>query len=398
MAKIQMKNAIAELDGDEMTRVLWAVIKEKLLLPFIDLKTEYYDLGLKSRDDSDDKITYESAAAIKRLGVGVKCATITSNQARVEEYNLKQLTPSPNGIIRAELDGTVFREPIFVKNVHGTVSCWEKPIVLGRHAYGDVYKNCEIKTSGPGKAELVFTGADGKEIRKTIMDMKGPGIIQGIHNLDNSIENFARCCFTYALDRKLTVWFGAKDTISKIYDGNFKAIFQKVFDEEYKAKFDEAGIEYFYTLIDDAVARVMRSEGGFMWATKNYDGDVMSDMVASACGSLAMMTSVLVSPDGNYEFEASHGTVQKHYYRYLKGEKTSTNPVATIFAWTGALAKRGEMDGTQDLVDFAKKLEKATLDTIEDGYMTGDIARIANPPAKKVLNSWEFIDAIAERL
>ena len=398
MAKIQMKNAIAELDGDEMTRVLWQVIKDELLLPFIDLKTEYYDLGLKARDDSDDKITYEAAAAIKRLGVGVKCATITSNAARMKEYNLKQLTPSPNAILRGELDGTIFRAPIFVKNIACNVKSWEKPIVLGRHGYGDVYKNCEIKTPGPGKAELVFTGTDGKEIRKTIMDMKGPGIIQGIHNLDNSIENFARCCFTYALDRKLTVWFGAKDTISKIYDGNFKAIFQKVFDEEYKAKFDEAGIEYFYTLIDDAVARVMRSEGGFMWATKNYDGDVMSDMVASACGSLAMMTSVLVSPDGNYEFEASHGTVQKHYYRYLKGEKTSTNPVATIFAWTGALAKRGEMDGTQDLVDFAKKLEKATLDTIEDGYMTGDIARIANPPAKKVLNSWEFIDAIAERL
>ena len=398
MAKIQMKNAIAELDGDEMTRVLWQLIKDKLILPFVDLKTEYYDLGLKNRDNTDDKVTYESAAAIKRLGVGVKCATITSNQARVEEYNLKQLTPSPNGIIRAELDGTVFREPIFVKNVHGTVSCWEKPIVLGRHAYGDIYKNTEIKTPCAGKAELVFTGEDGTEIRKLIKDMPGPGIIQGIHNLDKSIESFARCCLTYALDRKISVWFGAKDTISKTYDGNFKAIFQKIYDEEFKAKFEEAGIEYFYTLIDDAVARVMRSEGGFMWATKNYDGDVMSDMIASACGSLAMMTSVLVSPDGNFEYEASHGTVQKHYYRYLKGEKTSTNPVATIFAWTGALAKRGELDGTPDLVEFAKKLEKATLGTIEDGYMTGDIARIANPPAKKVLNSWEYIDAIAERL
>ena len=393
-----MKNAIAELDGDEMTRVLWQLIKDKLILPFVDLKTEYYDLGLKNRDNTDDKVTYESAAAIKRLGVGVKCATITSNQARVEEYNLKQLTPSPNGIIRAELDGTVFREPIFVKNVHGTVSCWEKPIVLGRHAYGDIYKNTEIKTPCAGKAELVFTGEDGTEIRKLIKDMPGPGIIQGIHNLDKSIESFARCCLTYALDRKISVWFGAKDTISKTYDGNFKAIFQKIYDEEFKAKFEEAGIEYFYTLIDDAVARVMRSEGGFMWATKNYDGDVMSDMIASACGSLAMMTSVLVSPDGNFEYEASHGTVQKHYYRYLKGEKTSTNPVATIFAWTGALAKRGELDGTPDLVEFAKKLEKATLGTIEDGYMTGDIARIANPPAKKVLNSWEYIDAIAERL
>ncbi len=398
MSKIQMKNAIAELDGDEMTRVLWQVIKDKLLTPFIDLKTEYYDLGLKSRDDSNDEITYKSAEAIKRLGVGVKCATITSNQARVEEYHLKQLTPSPNGIIRAELDGTVFREPIFVKNLHGTVSCWKKPIVLGRHAYGDVYKNCEIKTPCAGLAELVFTGEDGTEIRRTIMNMKGPGIIQGIHNIDKSIESFARCCFTYALDKKISVWFGAKDTISKTYDGNFKAIFQKIFDEEFKAKFEAAGIEYFYTLIDDAVARVMRSEGGFMWATKNYDGDVMSDMIASACGSLAMMTSVLVSPDGKYEFEASHGTVQKHYYRYLKGEKTSTNPVALIFAWTGALAKRGELDGTQDLVDFAKKLEKVTLQTIEDGYMTGDIARIAEPAAKKILNSWEFIDAIAERL
>lgn len=398
MAKIQMKNAIAELDGDEMTRVLWQVIKDELLLPFVELKTEYYDLGLKSRDDSDDKITYNAAEAIKRLHVGVKCATITSNQARVEEYNLKQLTPSPNGIIRAELDGTVFREPIFVNNIHGTVSCWKKPIVLGRHAYGDVYKNCEIKTPTAGKAELVFTGVDGKEIRKTIMDMKSPGIIQGIHNIDKSIESFARCCFTYALDRKISVWFGAKDTISKIYDGNFKAIFARIYEEEYKEKFEKAGIEYFYTLIDDAVARVMRSEGGFMWATKNYDGDVMSDMIASACGSLAMMTSVLVSPEGNFEYEASHGTVQKHYYRYLKGEKTSTNPVATIFAWTGALKKRGELDNTQELVNFAEKLEKATLTTIEDGFMTGDIARIANPPAKKVLNSWEYIAEIRKRL
>ena len=398
MAKIQMKNAIAELDGDEMTRVLWQVIKDELLTPFVDLKTEYYDLGLKSRDDSDDKITYAAADAIKRLHVGVKCATITSNQARVEEYNLKQLTPSQNGIIRAELDGTVFREPIFVKNVHGTVSCWKKPIVLGRHAYGDIYKNTEIKTPCAGKAELVFTGEDGTEIRKLIKDMPGPGIIQGIHNLDKSIESFARCCLTYALDRKISVWFGAKDTISKTYDGNFKAIFAKIYEEEFKDKFEAAGIEYFYTLIDDAVARVMRSEGGFMWATKNYDGDVMSDMIASACGSLAMMTSVLVSPDGNFEYEASHGTVQKHYYRYLKGEKTSTNPVATIFAWTGALAKRGEMDGTPELVDFAKKLEAATLGTIEDGYMTGDIARIAEPAATKVLNSWEYIAEIRKRL
>ena len=398
MAKIQMKNAIAELDGDEMTRVLWKVIKDELLLPFVDLKTEYFDLGLKSRDDSDDKITYASAEAIKRLHVGVKCATITSNQARVEEYNLKQLTPSPNGIIRAELDGTVFREPIFVNNVHGTVSCWKKPIVLGRHAYGDVYKNCEIKTPCAGKAELVFTGEDGTEIRKTIMDMKGSGIIQGIHNLDKSIESFARCCFRYALDQKVSVWFGAKDTISKTYDGDFKAIFQNVFDTEFKDSFEKAGIEYFYTLIDDCVARIMKHEGGIMWACKNYDGDVMSDMVASACGSLAMMTSVLVSPDGKFEYEASHGTVQKHYYRYQKGEKTSTNPVALIFAWTGALAKRGELDGTPELVDFAKRLEKATLDTIEAGIMTGDIARIASPAAKKILNSWDFIASIKERL
>ena len=398
MAKIQMKNAIAELDGDEMTRVLWAVIKEKLLEPFIDLKTEYYDLGLKSRDDSDDKITYEAAEAIKRLHVGVKCATITSNEARVKEYNLKQLTRSPNGIIREELDGTVFRAPIFVNNIKCCVTSWKKPIVLGRHAYGDVYKNCEIKVPGAGKAELVFTGEDGTEIRKTIQMMKGPGILQGIHNMDKSIESFARCCFNYALDQKISVWLGTKDTISKTYDGNFKAIFQKIFDEEFKAKFDAAGLEYFYTLIDDCVARIMKHEGGILWACKNYDGDVMSDMIASACGSLAMMTSVLVSPDGNFEYEASHGTVQKHYYRYLKGEKTSTNPVATIFAWTGALAKRGELDGTPELVEFAKKLEKATLDVIEEGTMTGDLARLANPPAKQVLDSWAFIDAIAAKL
>ena len=393
-----MKNPIAELDGDEMTRVLWAVIKDKLLLPFVDLKTEYYDLGLKSRDDSDDKITYEAAAAIKRLGVGVKCATITSNAARVKEYNLKQLTPSPNGIIRGELDGTVFRAPIFVKNVHCNVNSWKKPIVLGRHAYGDVYKNCEIKTPCAGKAELVFTGADGKEIRKLIKDMPGPGIIQGIHNLDSSIQNFARCCFTYALDQKISVWFATKDTISKTYDGNFKEIFQQIFDAEYKDKFEAAGIEYFYTLIDDAVARIMKSEGGLLWACKTYDGDVMSDMIASACGSLAMMTSVLVSPTGEFEYEASHGTVQKHYYRWQKGEKTSTNPVALIFAWTGALAKRAEKDDTPELAAFAKKLEDATLGLIEDGIMTGDLARLASPAAKRIVDSWEFIDEIASRL
>lgn len=398
MSKIQMKNAVAELDGDEMTRVLWKVIKDKLLLPYIDLKTEYYDLSITERDKTDDKITYEAAAAIKRLGVGVKCATITSNAARVKEYNLTHLTPSPNGILRGELDGTVFRAPIFVKNIKCNVESWKKPIVLGRHAYGDVYKNCEIKTPGPGTAELVFTGEDGKEIRKTIKVMKGPGIIQGIHNTDESIKSFARCCFMYALDKKIDVWFGAKDTISKIYDGDFKEIFQKVYDEEFKNKFEAAGIEYFYTLIDDAVARIMKCEGGMLWACKNYDGDVMSDMIASACGSLAMMTSVLVSPNGEFEYEASHGTVQKHYYRYLKGEKTSTNPVALIFAWTGALAKRAELDGTPELAQFAEKLEKATLATIEDGIMTGDLARLASPAAKKIVNSWEYIDEIASRL
>src|SRR5574344_1784395 len=398
MANIQMKNAIAELDGDEMTRVLWKIIKEELLEPFIDLKTEYYDLGLKSRDDSDDKITYEAAEGIRRLGVGVKCATITSNQARVEEYNLKQLTPSPNGIIRAELDGTVFREPIFVNNLKGTVSCWTKPIVLGRHAYGDIYKNCEIKTPTAGKAELVFTGVDGKEIRKTIMDMKGSGIIQGIHNLDNSIENFARCCFTYALDRKISVWFGAKDTISKTYDGNFKAIFQKIFDEEFKAKFDAAGIEYFYTLIDDAVARIMKCEGGILWACKNYDGDVMSDMLASACGSLAMMSSVLVSPDGKYEYEAAHGTVTRHYYKYLKGESTSTNPMATLFAWTGALRKRAQLDGLSELEDFANRLEKASIETIEEGTITGDLKSLLKKEKKEVVNTENFLKAIATKL
>lgn len=398
MSKIQMKNAIAELDGDEMTRVLWGVIKEKLLTPFVDLKTEYYDLGLKSRDDSNDAITYESAAAIKRLGVGVKCATITSNAARMKEYNLKQLTPSPNGIIRAELDGTVFRKPIIVKNVKPAVKSWTKPFIMGRHAYGDVYKNCEMYVDGPGKAELVFTDANGKETRKTIMEMKGPGILQGIHNLDSSITSFARCCFRYALDEKVDVWFATKDTISKTYDGRFKEIFQNVFDSEFKADFEKAGLSYFYTLIDDAVARVMKSSGGILWACKNYDGDVMSDMVASANGSLSMMTSVLVSPDGKFEYEAAHGTVQRHYYRYLEGEKTSTNPIALIFAWTGALAKRAELDDTPELGDFARKLEKATLDLIEEGVMTGDLKALAEPAPKEVLNSWDFIDRIAAKL
>ena len=398
MSKIQMKNAIAELDGDEMTRVLWGVIKEKLLTPFVDLKTEYYDLGLKSRDDSNDAITYESTAAIKRLGVGVKCATITSNAARMKEYNLKQLTPSPNGIIRAELDGTVFRKPIIVKNVKPAVKSWTKPFIMGRHAYGDVYKNCEMYVDGPGKAELVFTDANGNETRKTIMEMKGPGILQGIHNLDSSITSFARCCFRYALDEKVDVWFATKDTISKTYDGRFKEIFQNVFNSEFKADFEKAGLSYFYTLIDDAVARVMKSSGGILWACKNYDGDVMSDMVASANGSLSMMTSVLVSPDGKFEYEAAHGTVQRHYYRYLEGEKTSTNPIALIFAWTGALAKRAELDDTPELGDFARKLEKATLDLIEEGVMTGDLKALADPAPKEILNSWDFIDRIAAKL
>lgn len=396
MNKIAMKNAVAELGGDEMTRVLWAVIKEKLLEPFVDLKTEYYDLGLKHRDDTNDEVTYEAARAIKRLGVGVKCATITSNKARMEEYGLKHLTPSPNAIIRAELDGTVFRKPILLKNIKGTVSCWEKPLILGRHAYGDMYKNCELYAAGPGKAELVFTDAAGNETRKTIAELQGPGILQGIHNTDASIAGFARTCFLYALDQKIDVWFASKDTISKTYDGRFKEIFQNVFDTEFKQRFADKGIEYFYTLIDDAVARIMQSKGGFLWACKNYDGDVMSDMVASACGSLAMMTSVLVSPSGVYEYEAAHGTVQKHYYRYQKGEKTSTNPCALIFAWTGALAKRAELDGTPELADFARKLEHAALKTIEDGLMTGDLARIASPAAKKILNSWEFIDAVRD--
>ena len=398
MAKILMKNAVAELDGDEMTRVLWVLIKERLLDPFVELKTEYYDLGLKNRDDTNDAVTYEAAEAIRRLGVGVKCATITSNKARMEEYKLQRLTPSPNAIIRAELDGTVFRKPILLKNVRGTVSCWKKPIVLGRHAYGDIYKNCELYVEGPGTAELVFTGADGKETRKTIADMKGPGILQGVHNTDASITAFARSCFLYAVNEKLNVWFAAKDTISKTYDGRFKEIFHGIFEAEFKTAFAENGIEYFYTLIDDAVARIMQSEGGFLWACKNYDGDVMSDMIASACGSLAMMTSVLVSPSGAYEYEAAHGTVQKHYYRYLAGEKTSTNPCALIFAWTGALAKRAELDGTRELGNFARTLESATLQTIEDGVMTADLARIASPSATEVLNSQDFIAAVQKRL
>lgn len=398
MTKIQMKTPLVEMDGDEMTRVLWSMIKDELLIPFIDLKTEYYDLGLEHRNETDDQVTIDSAIATMKYGVAVKCATITPNAARMTEYALKEMWKSPNGTIRAMLDGTVFRAPIQVKGIDPCVKNWEKPITLARHAYGDVYKNTEIKIPGSGKAELVFTGSDGQVIRKTIMDFDGPGIIQGIHNKDKSIESFARSCFNYALDTKQDVWFATKDTISKIYDHTFKDIFQEIFDSEYKEKFDAAGIEYFYTLIDDAVARVMKAKGGFIWACKNYDGDVMSDMVSSAFGSLAMMTSVLVSPTGVYEYEAAHGTVQRHYYKYLKGEVTSTNSVATIFAWTGALRKRGELDSIPELILFADNLEKATLSTIESGKMTKDLAMISDIKDVTVLNSEEFIKAIRETL
>jgi len=395
--KIKMAVPLVEMNGDEMTRILWQIVKEKLLHPYIDLNVEYYDLGLKKRDETDDKITFEAAEAIKKYGVGVKCATITPNAERVKEYNLKKMWPSPNGTIRAILDGTVFRKPILVKNIKPSVPSWTKPIIIGRHAYGDIYKNQEIKVNEPGKAELVFTSANGKETRLTIMEMKGPGVLQGIHNLDSSIESFARACFIYALSEKVDLWFATKDTICKIYDGNFKDIFNRIFENEFKDKFKEAGITYFYTLIDDAVARVMKSEGGYLWACKNYDGDVMSDMVASAFGSLAMMTSVLVSPSGYFEFEAAHGTVQKHYYQHLEGKKTSTNSVALIFAWTGALRKRGELDKNDSLVNFSNTLEKAVIKTIEDGKMTGDLARLATPAPEKVLNSEEFIEAISDK-
>jgi len=396
--KIQMRTPLVEMDGDEMTRVLWKIVKEKLINPYVDLKVEYYDLGLQARDKSDDKITFEAAEAIKKYGVGVKCATITPNAERVKEYNLKKMWPSPNGTIRAILDGTVFRKPILVKNVKPSIPSWKNPIIIGRHAYGDIYKGQELHVTEPGKAEIVFTSASGKETRVTIMEMKEPGVIQGIHNLESSIESFARACFIYALSEKVDLWFATKDTICKVYDGVFKDIFNKVFNNEFKDKFEKAGITYFYTLIDDAVARVMKSEGGFLWACKNYDGDVMSDMVASAFGSLAMMTSVLVSPKGYFEFEAAHGTVQKHYYKYLKGEKTSTNSVALIFAWTGALKKRGELDNIPQLIAFTEKLEKATIKTIEDGKMTGDLARLADPAPSQSLSSEEFLDAIASTL
>ena len=398
MAKIQMTTPLVEMDGDEMTRILWQMIKDELLLPYIDLKTEYYDLGLKYRNETNDQVTVDSANATLKYGVAVKCATITPNAARMTEYDLKEMWKSPNGTIRAMLDGTVFRAPIQVKGIEPCVKNWKKPITLARHAYGDVYKNVEIKVPGKGKAELVFTAEDGTEMRETIHEFDGPGIIQGVHNTDKSITSFAKACFSYALDTKQDLWFATKDTISKKYDHNFKDIFAEVYEKEYKDKFEEAGLEYFYTLIDDAVARVMKTEGGFIWACKNYDGDVMSDMVSSACGSLAMMTSVLVSPSGVYEYEAAHGTVQRHYYKHLKGEETSTNSVATIFAWTGALRKRGELDGIKELQEFADKLEKATLQTIEEGKMTKDLALITELKDVTVLNSENFIKAVRDTL
>ena len=398
MAKIQMITPLVEMDGDEMTRILWKMIKDELILPFVDLKSEYYDLGLKHRDETDDKVTVESANATKRLGVAVKCATITPNAARVKEYDLKEMWKSPNGTIRAILDGTVFRKPILVKGIEPNVRTWKKPITIARHAYGDVYKNTEMIIDGPGKVELVYTDSEGNETRSLIHEFKGAGIAQGVHNLDSSIESFAKACFEYALNQKEDLWFATKDTISKKYDHTFKDIFEEIYNAEYKEKFEKAGITYFYTLIDDAVARVMKSEGGFIWACKNYDGDVMSDMLSSAFGSLAMMTSVLVSPDGCYEYEAAHGTVQRHYYKYLNGEPTSSNSVATIFAWSGALRKRGELDNLPDLVDFANRLEKATIDTIESGKMTGDLGAISTLENIKVLNSEEFIHEIAKRL
>ncbi|MCH3987773.1 MAG: NADP-dependent isocitrate dehydrogenase [Lachnospiraceae bacterium] len=398
MEKLQMKTPLVEMDGDEMTRVLWKLIKDELLLPYIDLKTEYYDLGLKHRDETDDQVTVDAANAIRRLGVGVKCATITPNAARVTEYNLKKMWKSPNGTLRAILDGTVFRRPILVKGIEPYVKTWEKPITIARHAYGDVYKAVEIKVPGPGKAELVFTGEDGNEQRETIQEFTGPGIIQGMHNTNKSIESFAHSCFNFALDAKEDLWFATKDTISKKYDHTFKDIFQEIYDKEYKEKFEKAGITYFYTLIDDAVARVIRSHGGFIWACKNYDGDVMSDMVATAFGSLSMMTSVLVSPDGKYEYEAAHGTVQRHYYKYLKGEPTSTNPLATIFAWSGALRKRGELDGTPELGVFADKLEKACIQTIENGDMTKDLALITTMKDPHTCGTEEFLACIRKTL
>lgn len=398
MNKIQMTTPLVEMDGDEMTRILWSMIKEELLLPFVDLKTEYYDLGLEHRNETDDQVTVDSANATKKYGVAVKCATITPNAARMTEYNLKEMWKSPNGTIRAMLDGTVFRAPIIVKGIEPCVRNWKKPITIARHAYGDVYKATEMKIPKAGKVELVYTAEDGSETREVIHNFTGAGVVQGQHNLCNSIESFARSCFKYALDVKQDLWFATKDTISKKYDHTFKDIFQEIFDAEYKDVFEKAGITYFYTLIDDAVARVMKSEGGYIWACKNYDGDVMSDMVSSAFGSLAMMTSVLVSPQGYYEYEAAHGTVQRHYYKHLKGEETSTNSVATIFAWTGALRKRGELDKNEALMSFADKLEAACIKTIEDGKMTKDLALITTLENPTVLNSQEFIQAIRKTL
>jgi isocitrate dehydrogenase len=400
MPKIKVKSTIVEIDGDEMARIMWHMVKEQLLLPYLDMNVEYYDLQLKKRDESDDEITLEAAEAIKKYGVGVKCATITPDKNRVKEYNLKQEWKSPNGTIRAALDGTVFRAPILVKNILPAVRSWKKPIHIGRHAYGDVYKNCEYRVPEAGKAELMFTNSAGKELwRGTVQDFKGPGVIQAIHNTDKSISSFAKACFTYAYDQKLQVWLGVKDTISKTYDAQFRKIFEEEYLKNWKAKFDEAGLSYFFTLIDDAVARIMKIEGGILWACKNYDGDVMSDMLGSAYGSLAMMTSVLVSPQGYYEFEASHGTVQKHYYKHLKGEKTSSNAMALIFAWTGCLRKRGELDETPEVVEFAKKLEEAAIETVESGVMTGDLMLVATPdPKNKKANTEEFIAKVAEKL
>lgn len=398
MDKIKMSTPLVEMDGDEMTRVLWKLIKEELLIPFVELKTEYYDLGLEYRNETEDQVTIDSALATKKYGVAVKCATITPNADRVKEYNLKEMWKSPNGTIRAILDGTVFRAPIIVKGIEPYVRNWQKPITIARHAYGDVYKAAEMKIPAAGKCELVYTKENGEEVRELIHEFKGPGILQGIHNLNSSIESFARSCFNFAVDTRQDLWFSSKDTISKKYDHTFKDIFQEIYEKEYAKRFKELGIEYFYTLIDDAVARVIRSNGGFIWACKNYDGDVMSDMLATAFGSLSMMTSVLVSPDGKYEYEAAHGTVQRHYYKHLKGEETSTNPLATIFAWTGALRKRGELDNIQELSVFADKLEKACIDTVEAGKMTKDLALITNLSYVESLNTEEFIKAVRKTL
>ena len=399
MSRIAMTTPLVEMDGDEMTRIIWQMLKDELILPFVDLKSEYYDLGLKHRDETGDQITIDAAEATKKYGVAVKCATITPNAARVEEYDLHEMWKSPNGTIRAILDGTVFRTPISVKGIEPTVSCWKKPITIARHAYGDVYRNVEMVIDRPGKVVLSFIPDDGSEEQSVVVhDFKGPGIVQGQHNLDASIRSFAKSCFAYALSEGKDLWFASKDTISKQYDHRFKDIFQEVFDAEYKTVFEEKGITYFYTLIDDAVARVMKSEGGFIWACKNYDGDVMSDMISSACGSLAMMTSVLVSPDGYYEYEAAHGTVQRHYYNHLKGEETSTNSVATIFAWSGALRKRGELDHLPELTAFADRLERATIDTIESGKMTKDLIRITTLENPETLSTGDFIRAVRERM